>query len=95
MALVTDTPYEATSAQLADGVRHLLHEAWSSSRAPIHPDRDATAADAAGVAREAEAANLVLIHLNPTLPDLGVLLDDAAPTFRRVALAEDEMPLVE
>jgi hypothetical protein len=31
------------------------------------------------------------VHLNPTLPDLSALLDDAAPTFDRVALGEDEM----
>lgn len=95
LALITDTPFEITSIQLAQGVRHLLHEAWSSSRAPVYPDRDATAADAAGVAREAEVTNLVLIHLNPTLPDLSILLDDAAATFDRVAVGEDEMLLVQ
>jgi ribonuclease BN (tRNA processing enzyme) len=93
LAFVTDTPYEASSSDLADGVVHLLHEAWSSSRAPICPDRDATAADAARVAREARATNLTLIHLNPTLDDLAVLLDDATGHFERVALGEDEMAL--
>jgi ribonuclease BN (tRNA processing enzyme) len=91
LALVTDTPYEASSSDLADGVFHLLHEAWSSSRAPICPDRDATAADAARVARDARATNLTLIHLNPTLDDLAVLLEDAMEHFERVALGEDEM----
>jgi len=94
LALVTDTPYEPSSARLAEGVSHLLHEAWSSSRAPIYPDRDATAADAAHVAQEAGAAALTLIHLNPTLADLSVLLDDATPTFDRVELGQDEMLLV-
>jgi ribonuclease BN (tRNA processing enzyme) len=93
LAFVTDTPYEASSSDLADGVVHLLHEAWSSSRAPICPDRDATAADAARVAREARATNLTLIHLNPTLDDLAVLRDDATEHFERVALGEDEMAL--
>jgi ribonuclease BN (tRNA processing enzyme) len=90
LALVTDTPYERTSAELAEGVAHLLHEAWSSSQSPIHPERDATAADAARVAREARVGKLTLIHLNPTLPDLSILLDDAAPEFGSVALGEDE-----
>jgi ribonuclease BN (tRNA processing enzyme) len=56
VALVTDTPYERSSAGLAEGVAHLLHEAWSSSRAPLYPDRDSTAADAARVALEADAS---------------------------------------
>jgi ribonuclease BN (tRNA processing enzyme) len=93
LAFVTDTPYEASSSDLADGVVHLLHEAWSPSRAPICADRDATAADAARVAREARATNLTLIHLNPTLDDLAILLDDATGHFERVAVGEDEMAL--
>jgi len=91
IALITDTPYEASSARLAEGVTHLLHEAWSSSRDSIYPDRDATAADAARVAREAGATDLTLIHLNRRLDDLSLLLDDARPIFGRVALGEDEM----
>jgi ribonuclease BN (tRNA processing enzyme) len=93
LALITDTPYERTSIELADGVRHLLHEAWSSSQAPIHPDRDATAADAARVAREAQARTLTLIHLNPRLADHSLLLDDARRHFEQVALGEDGMVL--
>jgi ribonuclease BN (tRNA processing enzyme) len=93
LAFVTDTPYEPSSAQLAEGVVHLLHEAWSSSRTPLYPERDSTAADAARVAREAGATDLTLIHLNPRLDDLAPLLDDATGTFERVALGEDEMAL--
>jgi ribonuclease BN (tRNA processing enzyme) len=93
LAYVTDTPYEASSSDLAEGVTHLLHEAWSSSRAPIYPDRDATAADAARVALEARAKDLTLIHINPALDDLAVLLDDARETFQRVALGEDGLTL--
>lgn len=95
LAFVTDTPYEPSSAQLAEGVTHLLHEAWSSSRAPLYPDRDATGADAARVALEAGASDLTLIHLNPKLEDLSALRDDAAATFERVVLGEDEMVLPE
>jgi ribonuclease BN (tRNA processing enzyme) len=95
LAFVTDTPYEASSSDLAGGVVHLLHEAWSSSQAPMYSDRDATAADAARVAREAGATDLTLIHLNPTLDDLAVLLDDAKEHFEQVALGEDEMRLAE
>jgi ribonuclease BN (tRNA processing enzyme) len=93
VAFVTDTPYESSSARLAEGVTHLLHEAWSSSRAPLYPDRDATAADAARVAVEAGVRNLTLIHLNPNLEDFSVLLNDAAAIFDRVALGEDALVL--
>ena len=93
LAFVTDTPYEASSSDLAEGVTHLLHEAWSSSRAPINPHRDATAADAARVAMDAGARDLTLVHLNPRLDDFTELLDDARANFPEVALGEDEMTL--
>jgi ribonuclease BN (tRNA processing enzyme) len=93
LALVTDTPYEPTSARLADGVRFLLHEAWSASSAPRYADGDATAADAARVAREAGVGSLTLVHLDPELADPSILLEDAAPTFARVTLGEDEQVL--
>jgi ribonuclease BN (tRNA processing enzyme) len=93
IALITDTPYEPTSADLAADVEHLLHEAWSSSAAPMYPEHDATAADAAQVAAEAGATTLTLIHINPRLPDPSILLDDARATFDDVDIAEDEMRL--
>ena len=93
IAFITDSPYEDSSVELAKGVPHLLHEAWSSSATPAYRDRDATAADAARVAREAEVAHLTLIHLNPRIEDFAPLLHDAASTFERVALGEDGMHL--
>jgi ribonuclease BN (tRNA processing enzyme) len=93
LAVITDTPYEPTSSGLAEGVTHLLHEAWSSSCEPLYPDRDATAADAGRVARDAGVGQLTLIHLDPQLLDLSVLLEDAAPAFDRVSLGVDEMVL--
>jgi hypothetical protein len=35
------------------------------------------------------AAELTLIHLNPTLTDHSLLLEDATPTFERVVIGED------
>jgi ribonuclease BN (tRNA processing enzyme) len=93
IAYVTDTPYEDSSVELAKGVTHLLHEAWSPSAAPASPERDATAADAARVAREAEVAHLTLVHLNPRIEDFAPLVRDAASTFERVVLSEDGMHL--
>jgi ribonuclease BN (tRNA processing enzyme) len=93
LALVTDTPYEPSSARLAERVRFLLHEAWSASSAPSYPDRDATAADAARVACEAGVGSLTLVHVDPALPDPTILVADAAATFERVELGEDERVL--
>jgi ribonuclease BN (tRNA processing enzyme) len=91
LALITDTPYEPTSTRLAEGVPHLLHEAWSTSSAPRYPDKDSTAADAGRVAREAEVGRLTLVHIDPQLPDPSVLLEDASAAFDRVNLGVDEM----
>jgi ribonuclease BN (tRNA processing enzyme) len=94
LALLTDTPYEPSSAWIADGVAHLLHEAWSSSAAARYPERDATAADAGRVAREGNVGNLTLVHLNPTLDDLSPLVEDASAHFGRVALGQDRAALL-
>ena len=94
LALITDTAYEPASAELAGGVRYLLHEAWSSSAAPAHAECDATAADAARVAREAGAGDLTLIHLDPALAEHGPLLADAAAIFEPVQIGHDELELI-
>jgi ribonuclease BN (tRNA processing enzyme) len=93
LAYITDTPYESSSVELARDVRHLLHEAWSASTAPESADRDATAADAGRVARQADVENLTLVHLNPEIDDLAALADDARSLFADVAVAEDGMEL--
>jgi ribonuclease BN (tRNA processing enzyme) len=93
LAYVTDTPYERSSIELARGVRHLLHEAWSTSTAPKSSDKDATAADAARIAREADVGDLTLIHLNRRTEDFIALLDDARATFAAVTIGEDLMTL--
>jgi ribonuclease BN (tRNA processing enzyme) len=93
LALITDTPYEPTSAALAEGVAQLLHEAWSVSSAPRYPDKDSTAADAGRVAREAGAGQLTLIHIDPQLSDPSILVEDAAAVFDRVRLGVDDTVL--
>jgi ribonuclease BN (tRNA processing enzyme) len=93
LAYITDTPYEDSSVELARGVRHLLHEAWSTSSAPEAADRDATAADAGRVARQAGVERLTLIHLNPEIRDFAAVADDARSQFAAVAVAEDGMEL--
>jgi ribonuclease BN (tRNA processing enzyme) len=93
LALITDTPHESSSVALAAGVKHLLHEAWSSAARPRYPEHDATAADAALVAREAGVGDLTLIHLDRKGGDLTLLLEEARAIFPRVRLGEDGLRL--
>jgi ribonuclease BN (tRNA processing enzyme) len=93
LALVTDTAYEATSAALAEGVKHLLHEAWCVSVPNVQPEHHSTGADAGRVAAEAGVGRLVLVHLDPRIADHTAVLADAAAVFENVVLAEDELVL--
>jgi ribonuclease BN (tRNA processing enzyme) len=63
LALITDTGYDPGSAELARGVGHLLHEAWTPG-----DEHDASQADAERVAREAGAGRLTPVHLHPSDP---------------------------
>lgn len=89
LALVTDTAREAEHVPFARGVRHLLHEAWSTSSKPIYADYDATARDAAETAAAADAGDLTLIHLNPQLRSLEPVVADAQKVFEATQLGED------
>lgn len=89
LALVTDTAYDPGAEDLARGVRHLLHEAWSPSNAPQSAEGDATGLDAGRVAAAAEARQLTLIHLNPLLSDQAAVLEDARALAPNAQLGED------
>jgi len=89
LAYITDTPFEGSSIELAQGVRTLFHEAWSSSASPSSHEGDSTAADAARVAAEAGVERLILVHLNPDLADHAPLLVDARRGFANVGLGVD------
>jgi ribonuclease BN (tRNA processing enzyme) len=69
LALITDTAYDPGSAPFANGVDHLLHEAWSSTG----DEGDPSAAEAAQVARDAHARRLTLVHLNPRADEPALL----------------------
>ncbi len=73
LALITDTAFDPGSIELARGVGHLLHEAWSTTG----DEGDASASEAARVAREAEPRRLTLIHLHPMADEAALLA--AAP----------------
>lgn len=94
IALMTDTAYDPGSIALAREVRHLLHEAWSSSAAPESAARDATGRDAARVASQAGVDQLTLIHLNPLLSDHRPVLQDAQAVTPTAQLGEDEQHIL-
>jgi ribonuclease BN (tRNA processing enzyme) len=73
LALITDTAFDPGSIELARGVGHLLHEAWSTTG----DEGDASASEAARVARAANARRLTLIHLHPMADEAALLV--AAP----------------
>ena len=93
LALVTDTAYNPGSADLGRGVAHLLHEAWSTSENPVASEGDATAAEAAQVARDAGARRLTLVHVNPRVPDEEALLADARRLVPAAVLGRDATEL--
>ncbi len=89
VALITDTAYDAGGAELARGVGHLLHEAWSPSGDARSADGDSTGRDAGLIAAAAGAGRLTLIHLNPLLGDHEAVLADARSVVPGAQLGED------
>ncbi|MBN2148929.1 MAG: MBL fold metallo-hydrolase [Anaerolineales bacterium] len=73
---------------MAAGADVLIHEAGGAS--PGHT----SAGQAGGIAREAEAKSLYLIHYSPTASNLAQMVEQAAQIFQGpVALAQDLMEL--
>jgi ribonuclease BN (tRNA processing enzyme) len=95
LAYCTDTALDPGNVALAAGVRVLCHDAWSRSAELRNPEVHASARQAAEVARDAGARELVLIHPDPTLPDDAALLAEAREVHPRTRLGEDllELPL--
>ena len=79
LALITDTAYDPGSAPFARGVDHLLHEAWGT----VGDEGDASAAEAAQVARDAGAARLTLVHMAPDADEAALLADAPGATLGR------------
>jgi ribonuclease BN (tRNA processing enzyme) len=94
LAVVTDTGYDERTAELARGVAHLLHEAWSSSAAGPRADNVATGFDAGRAAGEAGAKELTLIHLDPRVADHEPILLDARRAFPAARLGQDGIQLL-
>jgi ribonuclease BN (tRNA processing enzyme) len=94
LAVVTDTGYDEGTAELAGGVAHLLHEAWSSSAAGARAENVATGFDAGRAAGEAGVTQLTLIHLDPRLADHEPILLDAQRAFPAARLGRDGLQLL-
>jgi ribonuclease BN (tRNA processing enzyme) len=86
---ITDTAYDPDSARFAAGCATVAHEAWFTTDAPRNKDVHSSAAEAAQVARDAQADRLLLIHLPPFHEGTGELLEEAASVFPHTELALD------
>lgn len=93
LAWITDTAYEKESAQFAAGCNLLAHEAWYTDEAPRNDQIHSSAGQAAAVAEQAGAEQLLLIHLPPFEASLDSLLAEAAVRAPRVRLAADSEEL--
>ena len=60
LAVVADTAYDEGTAELARGVDHLLHDAWSDGE-----EGHSSGSDAGRVASAARVRRVTLIHLSP------------------------------
>jgi ribonuclease BN (tRNA processing enzyme) len=89
LAWVTDTAYDPASARFAAGCATVAHESWFTTTNPRNENIHSAAAEAAQVASDADAGQLLLIHLPPFREGLGELLEEAAQIFPRAELALD------
>jgi ribonuclease BN (tRNA processing enzyme) len=86
LSYCTDTGLDPGNAEFADGCELLLHEAWSTEDASALGH--STAAQAAAIALQAGARQLMLIHLPPGR-GAETLLAQAAAAFPATELAAD------
>jgi ribonuclease BN (tRNA processing enzyme) len=91
----TDTGGEDETAGFASGARVMCHEAWFAA----DPDEDCKPAHcsapyAARLARAARVERLVLIHLDPSLPDHEGVLAAARAELPESVLGEDGLELI-
>jgi ribonuclease BN (tRNA processing enzyme) len=89
LAWITDTAYDPDSAKFAAGCVTIAHEAWFTRGQPRNEAIHSAAAEAAQVASDARADQLLLIHLPPFEEGVGALLEEAAELVQRVELALD------
>jgi ribonuclease BN (tRNA processing enzyme) len=93
LAWITDTAYDPGSGPFASGCKVLAHEAWFTTVAPRNPDIHSSAAQAAQVAAEADAEQLLMIHLPPFTQSIDPLMLEAQASFPGVLAAHDGLSL--
>jgi ribonuclease BN (tRNA processing enzyme) len=87
LSYCTDTAYDAGNASFARGSSLLLHEAWSPD--DVGEPGHSSAGQAASIAREADAARLVLVHVNPLGGPTDALLRAARDVFPHSEVGSD------
>lgn len=97
----TDTVADEGTAELADGVDVLVHEAWIDGREEDDPAQrtlvrkayssHTSARQAAGLARAADVGELYLVHLNPLFDEeyYASMLASARTVFERTRIPAD------
>ena len=97
----TDTVADEGTAELADGVDLLVHEAWIDGREEEAPAQrtlvrkayssHTSARQAAGLARAADVGELYLVHLNPLFDEeyYASMLSSAQTVFERTRIPAD------
>jgi ribonuclease Z len=90
-ALVIDTAYCEAAIEVAQGAKVLLCESTYTEehRQLAEEYQHMTAKQAAQIAREAKAEQLILTHFSARYQDLRPFLDEAQAVFPNTALAED------
>jgi ribonuclease Z len=91
IAYCTDTRPCRASVELARGVDLLIHEATFTSDLSEEAREfgHSTARQAAEIAREANARQLLITHFSTRYPDPRVLLEEAREVFAETILADD------
>ncbi len=91
IAYCTDTRPCKASIELARNADLLIHEATFDQAMTAEADQygHSTAAQAASIAREAEAKRLLITHFSTRFPDPAPLLEEARVVFPETILAQD------
>jgi len=90
-AFCSDTAYLPSITTQIKGVTALYHESTflESHEHLCKPTKHSTAKQAAQIAKQAEAKQLILGHYSTRYDSLQLFKDEAAPYFKNIILAED------
>jgi ribonuclease BN (tRNA processing enzyme) len=90
---ITDTAYDPGSARFAAGCRVLAHEAWFVEAEPRNAAIHTSARDAARIALDAGAEQLLLIHLPPFSASVDPIVQEATSAAAGAVAALDGFSL--